>query len=150
AVMGTQVPVTFRGRLHGGGEQADALGRRQTAAAAFQQLAIAQHRAQAFVQRFAADVVLDAQSFGDGIGAQQAAAFGQYAEDRFTARNRMFVALRLALGMRIGETMRVWLARLARGLRRLRTAARRRFLLVLAGFLLSARFARGTGRRAIA
>src|SRR6185312_3122039 len=89
-------------------------------------------------------------SFGEGIGAQQAAALGQYGQDRFATRNRMFVALRLALGMRIGEAMRVWLARLARGLRRLRTAARRRFLLVLAGFLLSARFARGTGRRAIA
>src|SRR6185312_4010961 len=67
------------------------------------------------------------------------------------AWNRMFVALRFALGMRIGKAaVRASRVRLADGLLLLRLAARWSFVLAAGRLLFRARLARGAGRRTVA
>ena len=106
---------------HHAGHQVHALGRHVTATPVLQQLAVAQHGVEPFLQRLEAIRRGQRQFLRQRIDIHRSIAGGQHLQDHLAAGDRLRIALRLALRMRIE-------ARRGRriGPRRGRTAMRRR------------------------
>ncbi len=103
AFVGTQEAVTLGIGQHAAGDQVELLRGRITATAAQQQLAIADHRAQALAQRVEVGFVSDLQRFSDARLGQQLGALFEQGENGLTAGDRARITLRLAVGMRIAH-----------------------------------------------
>src|SRR5690606_744359 len=85
----------------GAGDQVGALGGDEAAAPVLQQLAVAQHRREALVQRVEALRLQQAQLVGQGLRLHRAVVRGEDLQDHLAAGDRVLVAPGLALGVRI-------------------------------------------------
>ncbi len=92
---------------HAAGDQVELVGGTVAATPVHVQLAIAQHCRQTLAQGIETIRRGQAQTFGDGLGLEQAALVGQKGEDRFAAGNGIGVAAPFAFGMGVGCGRRV-------------------------------------------